>query len=1580
MKTKVTAIAAVFLFAIGSVTQFWLFPIGLAAMLLGIMFALAFIVLRQQALLRSLTKHERLIAQAQKTAANAKTETVTYGSSILRRVKLLTDTGDGTSALAIQAHRSAEGQATKPEGDLATRVAAAPAESALQVAKAAKSDTSTTPATRAAPETTLTIRAGVTAVTPVLHADRSIAGREYILAFAFDGAEVTGPENAPPGLSWSKLLKTAFAYAPPVVVPEGQTAVRVTLRTIALPTGTQAVKLSIVPAGRNNKHTSVPFRKVEIKPGNRVSTAVSSSSTVAQSLDFLQEQFHTEPTARTLEQLITHLWNVRGEITRPATLIHQHPDLVRQLNLRATLLTRQISDAANLQVEPPRIPPRSKGAIAAPVRERVLYSVHATPIFHSNGYAVRTRGVAEGLVANGRHVRVVGRPGYPWDVKGTAQRERVRQFEQSGGVEYVHLPAVGLDEVPKGAYIQAAADALVREALEFRPSVIQAASNSQNALIALVAARRLGLPFVYEVRGLWEVTQAATQLGWDGSERYQLDVALESAVLREADAIAVITRQLGDEVVSRGANADRISIVPNSVDVDQLLPLLKDNTYEPVPEVAGVPLIGFAGSLVAYEGLDLLIDAVGKLNAQGTPCHLVIAGSGAHESALKARVRDSQLDNVVHFLGRIPHDDVRRLLASLDVIVCPRTSNRVTEMVSPIKPLEAFAAGRVVLMSDVAPQYDLASGGTIAPLFKADDSDSLSETLRDLIHDPDLRRDYERRARLWVGDNRTWHAVCANLLEAHATAHTAHEDALNEIDRPRAISDLTIAVAGLTGAALRIPQTCGVVELDYDRASWRDALLSNGVDAVVAGDDATREWHQAVFADLFQVAADIGIPTMLVLEGPVGAEHSLSDLAGLVNHVAIVGEPDLDAQTASSLASVTTLSTMGPAVDPTTASPVRNEDIATSVAVLEDSVPSAHLLDIARAHGLSVHTVEGSRVDLPARFVSNRLEHSDMGAAIRAAASAGLVLRDPRNGTSQVRAGIAAYGGVEVVADPGTDLDTFDARLSHLAGDAQERALQGWDALRTSHRVGTVRSVFTLLFRSAGVSVQFRAHPPYAVRIQHGEERAMSQLLCQTVLPMAIVVPENLTVGSDLEELAETKGVSISNSVPDDAEFVGDLTDYGDPEFYEDLLITSSFAPCHDIRIVPFDESSRQLASLEPASNKVGQLALQRRGTAADKSLADTALIFNRPQTSAFPASAEQVTVPSAAQPSNTSDSQVGSVLIAGHDLKFTRGLAAALEADGFEVDRDVWQFHNSHDEERSLAHLSSADTILCEWGLGNAVWYARHKRPNQRLIVRVHSQEIRTPYLKKVDHSAVDRYVFVSELVRAAAITFHGVPEEKTVVVPNAVEVEKLERPKQPGADKNIGFVGTVPQSKRLDLALDVLERVRLTDPEYSLVVKGKGPQDYPWMANRPAEMDWYRRQYDRIDALNNDSPGAVLLEGHGDDMAEWYSRIGVVLSTSDFESFHYTIADGVASGARPAVLYWPGADTVYPRHWLSDSVDETAQSILNSVPSPADSAFIEKHYGLKQVSKDLSAILLSSSNTTSTVDIDEEQRSRNV
>ncbi|MFP3361273.1 glycosyltransferase, partial [Planococcus sp. SIMBA_143] len=82
-------------------------------------------------------------------------------------------------------------------------------------------------------------------------------------------------------------------------------------------------------------------------------------------------------------------------------------------------------------------------------------------------------------------------------------------------------------------------DAYVREAMIEKPEFILAASNYLSALPALIAARRLGVPFVYEMRGFWEVSAASVRPGWEQSDQYRLDRRYEDLVAREADRVVV---------------------------------------------------------------------------------------------------------------------------------------------------------------------------------------------------------------------------------------------------------------------------------------------------------------------------------------------------------------------------------------------------------------------------------------------------------------------------------------------------------------------------------------------------------------------------------------------------------------------------------------------------------------------------------------------------------------------------------------------------------------------------------------------------------------------------------------------------------------------------------------------------------------------------------------------------------------------------------------------------------------------------------------------------------------------------------
>jgi glycosyltransferase involved in cell wall biosynthesis len=254
------------------------------------------------------------------------------------------------------------------------------------------------------------------------------------------------------------------------------------------------------------------------------------------------------------------------------------------------------------------------------------------------------------------------------------------------------------------------------------------------------------------------------------------------------------------------------------------------------------------------------------------------------------------------------------------------------------------------------------------------------------------------------------------------------------------------------------------------------------------------------------------------------------------------------------------------------------------------------------------------------------------------------------------------------------------------------------------------------------------------------------------------------------------------------------------------------------------------------------------------------------------------------------------------------------------------------NDPAQSQALLDWADVIIAEWCGPVAVWYSQRKRPGQRLIVRLHRFELHGPWIKDVEIGNVDQLVCVSPFYAQLTASTTGWPTEKIVVLPNWVDVDQLDRRKLDGARFHLGMIGIAPMRKRLDLGLDVLEAVRRQDDRFRLFAKSKLPWDYWWIWRRPAEQEHYDEVFRRIQT----SPhlrGAVVFDDFGGDVATWLRRIGWVLSTSDDESFHLAPAEGMASGAVPALLPWPGADTIYHPRWIDDGVDAMAERILTTV-----------------------------------------------
>ncbi|MDM5157388.1 glycosyltransferase [Bacillus sp. DX1.1] len=312
-------------------------------------------------------------------------------------------------------------------------------------------------------------------------------------------------------------------------------------------------------------------------------------------------------------------------------------------------------------------------------------------------------------------------------------------------------------------------------------------------------------------------------------------------------------------------------------------------------------------------------------------------------------------------------------------------------------------------------------------------------------------------------------------------------------------------------------------------------------------------------------------------------------------------------------------------------------------------------------------------------------------------------------------------------------------------------------------------------------------------------------------------------------------------------------------------------------------------------------------------------------------------------------------VIFAGHDLKFAKLIMDYLKGLGkYEIKIDQWTGHNTHNEEHSQECLQWADIIVCEWGLGNAVWYSENKLPHQKLIVRMHRQELDTIYPKQFVLENIDTIIAISPYVYEEFYRTFKLPREKMKMIYNTLHAEQLDRPKEE-VSYNLGIIGMCPKMKRLDLAVDMLEKLWQQDSRYKLFVKGKMPQEYPWLWKKEEEREYYEELFQRIEAAP--WKDAIIFDGFG-PVDEWFQKIGFVLSTSDFESFHLAPSEGMASGSYPIILKWDGSDTIYPPSYLQDDIDSCVSRIIeiNSMDSSESlrrdaKQYVQSRFDIKKV-----------------------------
>lgn len=304
-----------------------------------------------------------------------------------------------------------------------------------------------------------------------------------------------------------------------------------------------------------------------------------------------------------------------------------------------------------------------------------------------------------------------------------------------------------------------------------KPDILHAHSPALNGLAALRVGRRLGIPVVYEVRAFWEDAAVDHGTSRAGGLRYRLTRALETYVLKKVNAVTTICEGLRSDIVARGVPADKVTVIPNAVDIEKFsINGEPDAALKTRLGLQDARVLGFLGSFYAYEGLDLLIQALPRLLARAPEIRLLLVGGGPQEAQLKQMARELNVADKIVFTGRVPHEEINRYYDLVDVLVYPRHSMRLTELVTPLKPLEAMAQGRLLAASDIGGHRELIRDGETGILFRAEDPQALADKVLDLLQHTERWPALKAAGRRFVETERNWRVSIARYPDVYAKA------------------------------------------------------------------------------------------------------------------------------------------------------------------------------------------------------------------------------------------------------------------------------------------------------------------------------------------------------------------------------------------------------------------------------------------------------------------------------------------------------------------------------------------------------------------------------------------------------------------------------------------------------------------------------------------------------------------------------------------------------------------------------------------------------------------------------------------
>lgn len=431
-------------------------------------------------------------------------------------------------------------------------------------------------------------------------------------------------------------------------------------------------------------------------------------------------------------------------------------DYVEWMGAQPDPETLRIADQASAAVELERLLSERPATLPdySDRPEHIVCFLHASVPQQSGGYAIRAHGILTNLAKHGIHVTAITRPGYPEFSKQTACSDTV------DGIEYHRLPGLASYSHGEARYMLECVDIFKEQLIQRKATKVHVRSTYLIAIPAIIAAHQLGLKIMYEVSGLWELVYQELESAHSLHKRAPFGEYWETLAVQYADEVLTMNAPMTELLVRRGAPVERVNLAPNAVDTQKFTP-----SYS---QLRATPRIGYIGSIVPYENLTLLVRAAKALKDEGLRFDVRIIGDGNAAANLRALVKKLGVDDVVSMPGRIPHQQVGDEYAKMDIMVYPRKSTLATDIVTPLKPFEALAMGKAVVVSDIPPLREISGDGSRALLFEPENVGTLTEALRTLLQNWQLRDDLGRAGRAWVEQERSWSSVVTAFVDTYA--------------------------------------------------------------------------------------------------------------------------------------------------------------------------------------------------------------------------------------------------------------------------------------------------------------------------------------------------------------------------------------------------------------------------------------------------------------------------------------------------------------------------------------------------------------------------------------------------------------------------------------------------------------------------------------------------------------------------------------------------------------------------------------------------------------------------------------------